>query len=382
MGGLLGALFEKLIEAVTGKGLEAVGEQAHKSGFRRFAVAVVALGSAWIAVAGALLWEGSRLPGVRGLWQYVQAGGGPGWVLAGPALAAITAVVAVIPVRGRHSANAVFAAGAFGFSLAALANFQSDGHSDMGGVALSSFLVSLVVPLLALALAMVDVPPLDAPLARVSLVYWGRLRHLKALRRYGQQRGLEVSEPGGGDVALRLRGIYDAGHPVQISSSANFKLSTENSATYFVEVRMGSPRDVVAFRIGWEPAPKHLRGKAVGGELKISAVKRLYFYVVPDPRMPIAQEFIQHLARVVEAGQQFLRRGDYVQATPHGIRYYHRGPWYGMRVRDAALDPTIHWLRQLVGLLETVTPPDSAAPVRAGAALYGQVGPGSQPLRR
>lgn len=122
-------------------------------------------------------------------------------------------------------------------------------------------------------------------------------------------------------------------------------------------------------------------GKVVGGELKFSTTKRVYFYVVPDPRQPIAPEFAARMAHVVETGRPFLRRGDYVQATPHGIRYYHKGPWYGLPPRDAALDPTIHWLRQLVGLLEMVTPPDSAAPVRAGVAAQSHVGQGDQPGR-
>lgn len=382
MGGLINWLIGKLTEQAMDKGIEAAGERAQNTGFRRIALAAVLAGSTWMAVAGTLLWECAALPGVRGLWQYVREGDGPAWTLAGPALAALTALVALIPATGRHSLNALFAAGAFGFSLAALGNFQIDGHSDVNGPAVSTILVSLVVVILALALAFGDVPALDAPLAHASLVYWGRLRHLKALRRYGQQCGLAVSEPGGRDMDQTLTGMYDPEHPVKITSGASFKLSSRSQTAFFLEVRMGSPRDIVAFRIGWTPAPKQLRGRVVGGELKVSAVKRLYFYVVPDPRMPVGQEFIQHLARVVEEGLPFLHSGDYVQATPHGIRYYHRARWFGLPPRDAALDPTIRWMRQLVGLLETVTPLDSAAPVRAGVASYGQVGRGSQPSRR
>jgi hypothetical protein len=100
--------------------------------------------------------------------------------LALPLLAAILTLWLLIPVPGRHSIGFALAAGVFGFSLAALVAMTSSGVHSISVVTLMSMLGALLLPTLALVLAISDVPPLDSAMAHVSWVYWGRIRPLRA----------------------------------------------------------------------------------------------------------------------------------------------------------------------------------------------------------
>jgi hypothetical protein len=79
-------------------------------------------------------------------------------------------------------------------------------------------------------LALSDLPSLDSPMARLSMMYVGRLKYLRALRQYGRDRGWNVNKPAGRNATLTLAGAFDPQHPVAITSSANHRLSPKATA--------------------------------------------------------------------------------------------------------------------------------------------------------
>jgi hypothetical protein len=375
MAGMLGALIQKLVEAIVGKAVDATVERASTRFFRRLAW-VVALGTAtWVAVASALLWESARVHGVTGLWQYVPAGG-PSWELATPIVAALTVVILLAPVSGRHLLTLVFAVATFFLVLASLAEFQGGSGYGLNGPALLSGIAVLFLALAGLMLGLSDRPSLDAPWARLSLMYFGRLKYLRTLRQYGRDRGWQVSGPVGRYAMLTVQGRYDGEHAVSATSSANSRPVAESNGSYSLVTRMSSPRDIVAVRIGFERPPKRLPAGAIRGETRGAPGGKppppLYFYLFPEPGIPVPDAFLPRMVSAVEAGRPFMRRHDFVQATPFGIRFTHMSYYVGFRAREANLDAMLRWMRELIGVLEPISP---AGPAAAGgrAAASGQV---------
>jgi hypothetical protein len=76
--------------------------------------------------------------------------------------------------------------------------------------------------------------------------------------------------------------------------------------------------------------------------------------VLPEPGIPVPESFLPAMA--VEAGRPFLRRNDFVHATPFGIRFTHSAYYFGFPVREANLDPMLGWMRALIGVLEPISP--------------------------
>lgn len=367
MGDLLGTLAQNLVSWLVGEAIDAAGEQRSRPYFRIVGVMLVAAISGWIAIASLWLWTSEHYPGVKGLLVLVVRGG-PGWLLAAPALAVVTLVLVLLPGSGMFSLAAAASAASCGCVLAALAAFQGGGSNALNAAAISSGITGILLPLLGLMLAMNDIPSLDSPLARVSLVYWGRLRHLRALREWGIRHRCTIHGPVGSDVALRLQGMYDSSHQVTVTSGANFRLSTANNMAYSLSIRMGSPRDIVSFRISREPAPKKARSRAVGSMIQVKHGRKLYYYVVPNPAYPLPDGFIEQLGRIVARGAHYFGARDFARATPFGIRYTHMAGTH-LTVQDANLDTLIVWMHELIRLLEQISP---AGPSEAASQLYRQ----------
>lgn len=361
MGGLIGAIFEKIFESLFERGVETVGQNAQRHrAFRRILLALAVISAAWIAVASAFLWHTERLPDIFGLVAYVE-GGGPLWQLATPLVAVLTIIWLLIPVFGRHSITFFLGAATFGLTLGSLAEYQGGKYATDISVPIT-FLAAMLLAIFGIVLALTDVPPLDAPLARLAFVYWGRFKHLHALRQYGMERGLTVSGPAGKGNAMTLEGMYDREHPITITSAASYSF-TGNAPAFTLSVKMGSPRDIIAMRISYEQPPKKARARVVGGECRAKGKPTIYFYVVPEPGQVIPPDFVPRMAEIVEAGRPFLRRRDFAHATPFGIRFTHRDARH-LTVQDAQLDPAIGWMRELLGVLEPISP----APVRVGSS--------------
>lgn len=366
MGSFVSGLLQNVLESLLGKGIEEAGGLARYRTVRGICVILMLLAAGWIAIASALLWTSTRVPGVSGLVAYVQAGG-PVWLLVVPVAAVLTFVLALLPAHGKCTLAAYASIVVFALALGGLASFQG-GKYDVNAAAVSCVIIAIPLPLLGLMLGMTEHVPLDAPLARIALVYWGRYRHLLALRTFGSERNLRVSGPGGSENALTLEGFYDAQHPITITSGASFKLSSEQSATYTLSVKMGSPADIVAFRISYQPPPKKMRGHVVPGVSRTRRALPLHFYVVPAQATYLPPDFIARMMPLVEAGRPFLAKSDFVHATPFGIRWTHKS-YYRLTRKDAQLEPVAHWMLQLVAALEPFSPHPTPAPMSPSPAV-------------
>jgi hypothetical protein len=244
MAALIQSIIEALAQALLKQGVAGAGSLATIRALRMTCAAIIAAVATWVAVASAFLWTSARVPGVQGLVQYVLTAGGPIWELALPACAVVLALLLVLPVPGKFSLGWVLSAAVTALAMGALAEFQGVGHSALNGFAVFSMIPTWPMTLLSLGFAWGEVPPLDAPLSRLALKYYRRRKHLVALREYGRQRGLQISGPGGKGAALTMEGQYDAQHRVVITSS--LQQATSGASTYKVNVRMSSPRDILA----------------------------------------------------------------------------------------------------------------------------------------
>jgi hypothetical protein len=359
---VIGTIFGKLAEWLFGAGIEAAGERAGVRWLRGICLFLAILISGYIAVASALFWEVDSQPGVIGLWQFTQQAGGPLWTLTLPALAAILTLWLLLPLPGRHGIGVALAAGVFGLSLAAIVAMTGSGAHTLSVPTLISMLAALLLPILALVLAISDVPPLDSAMAHVSWVYWGRIRHLRALRLYGARRLWQVIEPHGTDSSLTVHGMYDAEHRVKAASIAHFQLSASSGTPYFLQVNMSSPRDIIGFRISFTKPEKEVAQRTYAGEARARGQRTIYYFLLPDPRTPIPASFAPRIAHVIDEGRSFLRNRDFVVATPYGIRFTHYSGAFQFSPKEANLDPYLTWMRSLVALFEEVTPAETATP--------------------
>ena len=359
---LVSTFVGKLFGWLFGAGIEAAGERSGVRWFRSVCLVLAILISGYIAVASAFFWEVDIQPGIMGLWRFTQESGGPLWTLTLPILAAILTFLLLLPLPGRHGIGVALAAGVFGLALAAIIAMSGSGVHSVSAATLISMLDAILLPILALVLAISDVPPLDAAMAHVSWVYWGRLRHLRALRLYGARHLWHIIEPHGTDSSLTVKGVYDAGHRVTAKSVAQFRLSTENGANYFLQIDMSSPRDIIALRISFTKPEKAVAERSYVGEARARGQRTIYYFLLPDPRAPIPASFAPYIAQVIDEGRSFLRNRDFIVATPYGVRFTHYSGAFQFSPKEANLDPYLVWMRSLVALLEEVTPAEVATP--------------------
>lgn len=350
---LVEAVIRILMRVVVRKGVEGAGALTAFRIFRVVGAVLIAAISLWVAVASALLWTCTRVPGVTGLWQYVSGAGGPAWELALPLVAALLALLMLLPLPGKFSLGMYLSAAVFGLTLGALAEFQGGGQYQVNDLAIFTMLPNFLLALLGLGLAFGDVPPLDAPLAPFAFTYWNRRKHLLALREYARQRALRISGPGGKGATLTLEGPYDAAHPVAITSGV--QMYARGMSTYTLSVKMTSPRDIIAFRISYDPAPRSGSRSIYAGEARGPQGKPIVFFLAPEHGEQISDRFMARMAYLVEAGRPLLGREDFVHATPWGMRYTHV-THNRLTEAEAKLDPLLSWMRQLTGLLEEVSP--------------------------
>jgi hypothetical protein len=366
MGDLLSNGLGNIFSSLLGEGIEKTGDLRNNRWVRGVCLVLMFLISAGLALASALLWTSARYPNATGLWQWVQQGG-PAWVLTVPALAALTFLLLLVPVPGKFTPIAFCATATFGCTLGALIVFQGGGKTAIAPVAIASGVAALVLPIIGLMLAMGDVPPLTAPLARFALPYWGRRRHLLALRAWGHDHGWRGVLPGGAITTLSMQGPYDATHPVVVTSGADFHMTQGGSFVFTLSAKMTSPYDIVAFRISADPPPEQARSRVAAGTLRAGLSRTIHYYVVPASDHPLPAGFMERLGAIVEAGRQYFGKLDFAHATPFGLRYTHKS---GRRLtaREGNLDPLLSWMFSLCTLLEEVSPrPANAAESAPGS---------------
>jgi hypothetical protein len=98
-----------------------------------------------------------------------------------------------------------------------------------------------------------------------------------------------------------------------------------------------------------------MRGRVVAIESRERFKPTIHFYIVPQPGQVIPDAVVGRMAPLVEAGRPYLGKLDFVHATPFGIRYT-RMAARGLTRREAQLDPLLAWMRDLVALLEPISP--------------------------
>jgi hypothetical protein len=366
MGPILNNILGNVLQDAAAAGLEATGKAAQRGRTVRRVLFVLALVcSAFIAGASALLWQSEHLPGVTGLWQAVQDGQ-PGWLLAAPGLAALAFGLLLVPLRGRMTLTTLVSAAIMGFTIGGLAHIQG-GSGGVNAFAALSGIAAFVLPVATLALTLSDIPSLDSPMAHLSFSLMGRVAHLKALRRYGEQRGWQVRPPHGADLALRMVGPYDAGHDVMVLSELNITLSTGENMSLDMKVQLTSSRDIPAFRISYKKDVSGMfRGRGVARVSRPPRKAPLYAIILPPPGRALSDAFMDRFLQLAEAGRPFMKLLDFVQATPSGLQFVHNA--MRLTVKDAQLDPVLAWLRELLGLMEEISPPKTGnAPGVQGA---------------
>jgi len=243
-----------------------------------------------------------------------------------------------------------------GTNIAALIKLQgnSSGISDLA-TNLSVFGVFLLV-IAVLALAIYDHPRLDAPLAPFALAYWGRLNHLRALQRFGQQRGWQVIGPEGAENALKVRGELDSQHLVQITSGQKISLSTQNNVSTNLKIVVTSPRDIPGFYCAKNPLSHDQARGLVAMQVQADAKHTYRVYIQPYPQFPLTQAMQEQISQVVRSRQGVLPDDAIVQATPVGMRIFLSRYYKRLTARDGQPEAQIQWLSQLIAVLETISP--------------------------
>lgn len=354
---LIRVVLRGLTRLVLGKSISATGNLASSQKVRLVLVVLCIPLAAGVAVASALFWGSARVPQANGLLQYVQQGG-DAWVLIAPISALLLTILLLIPASGRFGIALLLAGTLFFGGLAALANLQGDGTSAVNTASVVSLGISALLMLVVLGLALSDNPPLDSPLAPVTFVYLsGRLKHLRGVNRFGEQRGWSVTGPTGGQSTLTIRGAYDPAHEVTLTSALHITVSSRASAAYVYSCKMTSPADIVACRVSYTAAPKKYRATPYYGECRQRGKRTIYYFLDPRPEEArlITPQFMERLGQVVESGRPFFTTPlDFLHATPFGIRFTHQA-YYRMTSVYTEPEPLLRWMRELVGLLEPVS---------------------------
>jgi hypothetical protein len=350
---LIQLLSDILNDVITGQVESASNRLTHKVWWR-YIIYFIILGAAlWVAFSSAFLWTSGAHRGVVGLIDYVEQGG-PVWMLGIPLLAILIVIVGSLPVAGRYGPVFILQCGLFALVLAGMASFQGDGRSALNMAALSSFLVLLPATLLAIVTALADAPPVTSPLAIFSLVFIGRLGHLRRLLANAQRLGWEFSGPTGADRVFTAEGSYE-GRRVRVLSGISFQGETSADRGYWLKVTVTSPSPLPTFEITRQKIPSYVASRAITGKVGGGLIPPR-FYVIPSYDHSISDEWRLRFARQTAIGRAFLRSlRSGVQLTSGGILYTQ---FRNLRLtrRSGDIQPLVDWLIGIATLLEEIAP--------------------------
>jgi hypothetical protein len=374
----MNALVVLLTQIMMGRVEGASNRITHKVWWRIPVYLVIFGSAAWVAVASALLWTSDAYPGIVGLLAFVRRGG-PAWLLCIPLVAALTALAGCLPAAGRYGLVFVFQTATFALTLAGLAVFQANGHALLNLAAISSFLVTLPASLLAIVTALADTPPVDSPLAYVTLTYFGRVRHLRALSASARRLGWEISGPAGAARAMLVGGYYGGRRHAQVVSGWSMQGATAADSGYWFKLTVTSPSPLPAFRIARQKVPPEVAARAVTGAVT-GGLNSLRFYVLPRYGQQISQAWTERFIQHIASGKGYLRTArETVQLAPGGLLYTHFS-MLRLTAKSGEFEPLLDWLIGVAMLLEeiapdaeTVAPPPTTdyTPRRP----YGQISP-------
>ncbi len=356
---LIQLLSDILNDVITGQVESASNRLTHKVWWR-YIIYFIILGAAlWVAFSSAFLWTSDAHPGVVGLIDFVQQGG-PVWMLGIPLLATLIVIVGSLPVAGRYGPAFILQCGLFALVLAVMASFQGDGHSALNVAAVSSFLVLLPATLLAVVTGLADAPPVTSPLAIFSLVFFGRLSHLRKLRASAQRLGWEFSGPTSADRVFTTEGSYE-GRRVRVASGISFWGEASADRGYWSKVTVTSPRPLPTFEIARQKIPSYVASRAITG--KVGDLFPLRFYTIPPYDRAIPDDWRLRFARQITTGRAFLRSLQSGMQLTSGGALYTQLRNLRLSRRSGDIQPLVDWLIGVVALLEEIAPSvEDAAP--------------------
>lgn len=355
MNALIDLLSNILSDVITGQVESASTRLTHKVWWRVPIYFTIVAAALWVAIASAFLWTSEAHPGIVGLIDFVRHGG-PAWLLTIPIFATLTVIIGSLPVAGRYGPVFILQEALFWLVLLGLADFQKDGRSALNIAAVSSFLVTLPVTLLALVTALADTPPVTSPLALFNMMYIGRIRHLRGLLASAQRLGWEASGPEGSERAYTASGYYGGRRNVRVVSGVSAFGASAPDQGYWYKVTVTSPSPLPTFEITHKKIPPYIASRAVMGTLG-GGLKPLRFYVIPQYDHPIPDEWVQWFAGHIASGRGFLRKSrESVQLTSGGVLYTHFS-MMRLPARSGEIEPLVSWLVDVASLLEEIAQP-------------------------
>lgn len=328
----------------------------HKVWWRIPIFLIIVGAAAWVAVASAWLWTSASHPGMMGLVDVVQHGGGPAWLLSIPVVALLIVVVGCLPVAGRYGLVFVLQTALFWLVLLGLATFQANGRAALNAAAVSSMLATMPATLLALVTALADTPPIESPLAYFTMMYIGRVHHLRGLLASARRLGWEVTGPAGIERVLTIGGYYGGRRDARVVSGVIWQGVSAWDQGFYYEVTVTSPRELPAFQVGRQKLPRALAARAVT-RIAVGRGAPLRCSVIPRPDHQIGDAWMRRFVGHVTEGRRYLRtRRQSVQLAEDGVLYRH---FSRMRLpaRSGEIEPLLDWLIGLAGLLEEIALP-------------------------
>jgi hypothetical protein len=377
-------LSDILSDVITGQ-IESTSNQLTHKVWWRFPIYFIILGSAlWVTIASAFLWMSESHPGIVGLLGFVRHGG-PAWLLSIPVVALLIVIIGSLPIAGRYGPVFILQAALFWLVLLGMANFQGDGHSALNMAAVSSFLATIPATLLAIVTGLADTPPVASPLAYFTMIYIGRVHHLRGLLASARRLGWEVTGPEGGERAVTVGGYYGGRRTVRVVSGVSGMGNSASDQGYWFKVTVTSPSPLPSFQIARQKIPPYLASRAVTGTLA-GGLRPLRFYIIPQYDRPIPNEWVQRFTQQIARGMGFVRKlRESVQLTPGGILYTHFS-MMSLPARSGDIEPLVDWLIGIASLLEEIAPTvEQVAPPAtddfAPKLPYGQISDVDPPSR-
>lgn len=358
MGVLIQLLGDILSDVITGQ-VESGSDRLTRKVWWRFAVYFIIVAAAlWVAIASAFLWTSASHPGVVGLINFANAGG-PGWMLAIPAVACAVVVAGSLPVAGRYGIVFVLQTALFILVLLGMAQFQGDGHSALNAAAISSLLVTLPAGLFSVTTALADDPPVTSPLAFLSMMYVGRVRHLRDLLKSAHRLGWQVTGPTGeqrAERAFSTGGSYH-GRSVRVASGVVWRDVSALEQGYYFKVTLSSPGALPTFEITHKKIPPYVASRALTGKLG----RGIRFYILPPYGQVIPADWAERFTQQIARGRRFLHpRRAGMQLASGGIVYTCFRAM-SLPARSGDLEPLLDWMTGLASLLEEIAPAPEGA---------------------
>lgn len=221
------------------------------------------------------------------------------------------------------------------------------------------FVLGLFANLLAIAMAMGETAPLDAPAA--WLVYLGRFQHLRELQRLAVQQGWQVTGPQPPQQTLTVAGRQDGRDVVIRSGQIVFAAdSSQTGFFYTVFVAAKSVLPPLAIAVGGPLPDLGNPRDALRGQCHLRGRRHADFFLWNAEGLTLAPDATERVRQALERGHQFLGGHSTLLTHPNAISYVRRS---AIRTTDNAdwMNGLLGWLADVASTLEGLTTLTAAA---------------------